>query len=99
MSWLLLLSQPESEQGHTGGLDDLESDTRNITLSTTGSTETSNQHVVVLVDETKTTISWYVGSNFLVVLLELDSDTLSGSRVWLLGLADDLLDDDTGGVR
>lgn len=99
MSGLLLLSEPEGHEGDTGSFDDLESDTRNITLGVTGSTETSDEDIVVLVDETHTTISWHVGSDFLVVLFELDSDTLSGSRVGLLGLNTKLLDDDSGGVR
>ena len=99
MSWLLFLSQPESEERATGGLDNLESDTRNITLGVTRSTETSNEHFIVLINETQTAISWHVGSDFLVVFLKLHSDTLSDSRVWLLSLDGDLIDDDTGGVR
>ena len=98
MSWLLDLSEPESEQRATGGLDDLESDTRNITLSVTRSTETGNEDFVVLIDETHTTIPWHVGSDLLVILLELDSDTLSDGRVWLLGFDGNFIDNDSGSV-
>tara|TARA_B110000305_G_C19181680_1_gene512311 strand:- start:155 stop:577 length:423 start_codon:yes stop_codon:yes gene_type:complete len=99
MSWLLDLSQPESEKGATGGLYDLESNTRNITLGVTRSTETSNEDFVVLVDESHTTISWDVGSNLLVVLLELHSDALSDSGVRLLGLDGNLIDNNTRSMR
>ena len=95
MSWLLNLSQPESEEGATGGLYDLESNTRNITLGVTRSTETSNENFVVFVNETHTTISWHVGCDLLIVLLKLNSHTLSDSGVWLLSLDSDLIDNNT----
>ena len=95
MSWFLNFSQPKSEERATGRLDNLESDTRNITLSVTRSTETGNEHLIVLIDETQTAISWHVSSDFLIVLLKLNSDTLSNSRVWLLGLDSDLINNDT----
>ena len=94
MSWLLFFSQPKGQEGAASGLDNLESNTRNITLGVTRSTETGNEHLIVLIDETETTISWNVGSDFLVVLRELDSDALSDSGVWLLGLDGNLINDD-----
>ena len=96
---LVLLSVPQGIKGHTGDLDDLESDSWQITDGVTRSTESSNENFVVLIDETHTTILGHEGSNFLVVLLELHSDTLSDGRVRLLGFNGDLFYDDTSGVR
>lgn len=44
-----LLLLPESKKTDTSNLDDLESDTRNITLSLSSSTETGDKNLVVLV--------------------------------------------------
>ena len=63
-----------------------------------GTTETGNEHLVILVNETHATISGDVASNSLVVLLELHSDALTHGGVGLLGFDTDLLDDDTGSV-
>lgn len=65
----------------------------------TGSTETGNEHLVVLIDERHTTILWHEASDSLVVFLELDSDTLSDGRVGLLSLNGDLLNNNACGVR
>lgn len=65
----------------------------------TGSTETSNENFIILIDESHTTISRNEAGDSFVVLLELNSHTLSDGRVGLLGLDGDLLDDDTGSVR
>ena len=48
-AYLLLL--PEGEKADTRHLDDLETDTRNITLGLSTATETRNEDFVVLVDE------------------------------------------------
>lgn len=53
---LLLLLLPQSEQTNTGDLDDLETDTGNITLGLTLTTETSEENLVVLVDEVQATV-------------------------------------------
>lgn len=50
---LLLLLLPESEQTDTRDLDDLETNTGNITLRLTLTTETGEENLVVLVDEVK----------------------------------------------
>ena len=89
---------PKCAETTSSDFDNLESDSWQITLSVSGSTETSHEDVVVLIDETHTTISWDVSGNSLVVLLQLNSHTLSDGGVWLLGLDGDLLDDDTGSV-
>lgn len=59
---LLLLLLPESEQTDTGDLDDLETDTGNITLGLALTTETGEEDLVVLVNEVQTTIvgDWWV---------------------------------------
>jgi hypothetical protein len=96
---LLLLSEPEGVQRDSGNLDDSESDSWQITDGMAGTTETSDEDLVVLIDERHTAISGDEASNPLVVFLELHSDTLSDGGVGLLGLDGDLLDDDAGGVR
>jgi hypothetical protein len=53
---LLLLLAPESGETDTGDLDDLETDTGNITLGLTLTTETGKEDLVVLVDEVQTTV-------------------------------------------
>lgn len=53
---LLLLLLPQSGETDTGNLDDLETDTGNITLGLALATETSEKNLVVLVDEVKTTV-------------------------------------------
>jgi len=57
--YLLLL--PEGKKTHSGYLHDLESHTRNITLSLPTTTETRNQDFVVLVDEVQATIVLHCG--------------------------------------
>lgn len=83
---LLNLLLPKSNQGNTRDLDDLESNTWDITLSLTLSTETGEQNLVVFINEVQTTIVGDESSDLLTVLNKLDSDTLSNSRVGLLGL-------------
>ena len=53
---LLLLLLPESEQTDTGDLDDLETDTGNITLGLALTTETGEEDLVVLIDEVQATV-------------------------------------------
>lgn len=107
-SWLLLLLLPESHKTDTRDLDDLESHTRNITLGLALSTESCNQHLIVLIHEVQATVVWYCGrwsavaiiimasprhtecGDLLSVLDELNTNTLSNGRVWLLGLNTDL---------
>ena len=64
-----------------------------------GTTESSDEYLIIIIDETHATILWHVGSNFLVVLFELNSDTLTDSRVRLLSFDTDLLNDNTSSVR
>ena len=85
-----LLLLPEGKETDTGDLDDLESDTRNITLCLSSSSETGDQDLVVLIGEVETTVVGDESGDLLSVLDELDSDTLSDGRVGLLGLDTDL---------
>jgi hypothetical protein len=55
---LLLLLLPQGEQTDTRDLDDLETNTRNITLGLALATETSEEDLVVLVDEVQATVIW-----------------------------------------
>ena len=96
--WLFLLSRPKREKTASSNLNNLESNTGKISLGMSRSTETSHEDLVVLINEGHTSISWDVGSDSLVVFLELNSDALSDGGVWLLGLDGDFLDDDTGSM-
>lgn len=51
-----LLLLPQGEKADTGDLDDLEADTRNITLGLAATTETRDEDFVVLVNEVQATI-------------------------------------------
>ncbi len=53
---LLLLLLPQSHQTDTRDLDDLETDTGNITLGLTLTTETGEKDFVVLIDEVQATV-------------------------------------------
>ena len=53
---LLLLLLPQGKQTDTRDLDDLETDTGNITLGLTTATETRNKDFIVLIDEVQATI-------------------------------------------
>jgi hypothetical protein len=55
-SGLLLLLLPQSRETDTRDLDDLETDTGNITLGLALATETGEKDLVVLVDKVQTTI-------------------------------------------
>lgn len=94
-TWLFSLLFPQCEEGDTRDLDDLETDTWNITLSLTLSTETGEEDFVILVNKVQTTVIWNEGSDLLTVLDELDSDTLSDSGVWLLSFDTELFEDNT----
>ena len=85
MDRLLLLSEPEGKKTATSYLDNLETNSGNITLSVSRTTETSNEDFVVFVNKGHTTITRYVGSNSLVVFLELNSNAFTDGGVGLLG--------------
>ena len=83
---LLLLLAEQSEQRGLGDADHLETDSRNITHSVTRTTETGNQHLVVLIHVVQATIARNEGSDLLAVLDELHTHALTNGGVGLLGL-------------
>jgi len=64
----------------------------------TGSTETSDQNLVVLFNVVQAAVIGDEGSDLLSVLDELNSNALSDSGVWLFSLNTDLVKDDSLGV-
>ena len=91
--------QPKGKQGSAGDLLNLESHTWNITDGVTLTTETGNEHFVVLIDEGESTVTGDVRSNSLVVLFELHSDALTNGGVGLLGFDSNLLNNNASGLR
>lgn len=84
-SWALLLFLVQSQQRDVGYLDDLETDTGNITDGVTLTTETGNQNLVVLLNVVQATVTRYESGNLLAVLDELNPHALADGRVRLLG--------------
>ena len=97
--WLLLLLLEESQEGDSGDLDDLETNTGNISDGVSLSSESGDKNLVVLVDVVQATVMRNEGGDLLSVLDELNPGALADSGVWLLGLNSDLLDHDSLGVR
>ena len=91
--------QPKGKQGSASDLLNLESHTWNITDGVTLTTETGNEHFVVLIDEGESTVTGDVRSNSLVVLFELHSDALTNGGVGLLGFDSNLLNNNASGLR
>jgi len=99
VSRLFLLLAVEGEETDVGDLDNLEANPGNITLGVTGTTETSDEDLIVFFDVVEATIVGDEGDDLLAVLDELDTDALTDGGVGLLGLNTELLKDDTLGVR
>jgi hypothetical protein len=99
LNGLFLLLEPEGVERDTSDLDNSESDTWQITDGMARTTETGDEDLVILIDEGHTTVAGDETGDSFVVLLELNSHTLSDGRVGLLGLDCDLFDDDTSSVR
>merc|ERR1712072_403991 len=59
-------------------------------------TATCNLNLIVFINETHTTVPWNVGGDSLVILLELNSDTLSDTGVRLFTFDTNLFNNDTG---
>ena len=90
-SFLFLLSSVKSNKWDSLDGNDFESDTRNITLWFTLLTETGHKDLVVFSQVVKATIPRDESSDFLTVLVEEHSHTLSNSGVGLFGFDTDLL--------
>ena len=98
VDWFFLFLHPKSEETATCNFDNLESDSRNISLSVTLSTETSYENFIIFINKTHATVSWNVCSNFFIVFLELYSYTLSNCRVGLLSFDGNLFNHDTSSM-
>ena len=83
---LLLLLAEQGEQRGLGHAHHLEADSRNITHGMTGTAETGNQHLIVLIHVVQAAITGHEGSDLLAVLDQLHTDALTNGRVGLLGL-------------
>ena len=97
-SGLLLLTLVEGDERDTRDLDDLEADTWNISDGVSGTTESSNENLVVILNEGEATVTGDESGDLLSVLDELNTDALADSRVRLLGLNTELLKHDSLGV-
>ena len=64
----------------------LETDTGNITDGVAGTTETSDEDLIVLLNVVQATIVGDESSDLLAILDELDTSSLTNSRIGLLGL-------------
>ena len=95
---LLLLAAVEGVQADAGHLNNLESDSGQITDGVTGTAQTGDEDLVVLLDEVEATIVGHEGDDLLAVLDQLDADALTDSGVRLLGLDSNLVQDDSLGV-
>ena len=60
-----LLLRPQSEKTDTRDLDDLEADTRNITLGLAATTEARDEDLVVLIDEVQAAVILHTPVNLL----------------------------------
>jgi len=85
-SWALLLLLVEGQQGDVGHLDNLETDTGNITDGVTLTTETGDQDLIVLLNVVQATVTGYEGGDLLSVLDQLHPHALADGRVGLFGL-------------
>lgn len=98
-SGLFLLFAEESQETHTGHLDNFESDTRDITNGTALATETRNQNFVIFVNKVQATITGDESRNFLVVFHQLNANALSDGRVRLFGFNANFFENNALGVR
>ena len=91
----LLLAAEEGVEGHVGDLADLESDSGNVTNSVTLTSETADQHLIVLLDKVQATVIGDEGGDLLAVLDQLHTNALPDGRVGLLSLNTNLLEDNS----
>ena len=85
-TWSLLLLLVQGQQRDVGNLDNLETDSGDVTDGVTLTTESSYQNLVVLFNVVETTVTGHEGCDLLTVLDKLNTDALSDGRVRLLSL-------------
>ncbi|OBS66762.1 hypothetical protein A6R68_04698 [Neotoma lepida] len=68
---------------HTGYLNSLKDDSRNITYSVTIWTKSSDQNFMVFLNEVQAAITGHKHCHLLAILDELHPDTPPDSRIWL----------------
>ena len=73
----LLLAAEEGVEGHVGDLADLESNAGNVTNSMTLTSESTDQDLVVLLNEVQTAVIGDESGDLLAILDQLDTDALS----------------------
>merc|ERR1711981_70886 len=95
----LLLALEERQETDVGHFDDLESNARDVTDGMSTSSESGDEHLVVLFDVVQTAVIRNERSNTLTVFDELHADALSDGRVGLFRLDANLLHHDALGVR
>jgi hypothetical protein len=83
---LLLLVLEKGKERHTGNLDNLEADTRQITNRVTRPTKARDKNFIVLFNKVQTPITRDEGSDLLAVLDKLNTARLPDGRVRLLRL-------------
>ena len=91
----LLLAAEEGVEGYVGDLADLESNAGNVTNSMTLTSESTDQDLVVLLNEVQTAVIGDESGDLLAILDQLDTDALPNGRVGLLGLDTNLLKNDS----
>ena len=98
LDWFFLFFHPKSIETASCNFDNLESDSWNISLGVTLSSEPSNENFIIFINKTHATVSWNVCSNFFIVFLELYSYTLSNCGVGLLSFDSNLFNHDTSSM-
>ena len=83
---LLLLLAEQSEQGGLRHAHHLETHSGNISHGVARTTESSNQHLIVLIHVVQATIARNESGDLLAVLDQLHTHALTNGRVGLLGL-------------
>ena len=89
-SWSFFLFLVQGEKRDVGYFDNLETDAGNITNGMAFTTETCHQNFVILFNIVETTVSRYESGDLFAVFDQLNSDTLSNSRIRLFSFDTDL---------
>ena len=71
-TWSLLLASEQGQEGNIGDLDNLETNAGNVTDGVTGTTETSDQDLIVLLDIIQTTVIGNKGGDLFAIFDQLE---------------------------